>query len=123
MYLSSSLFSFAGGSTDLRAFYEWVVSFTANCKAFVSSGTRVALAYASVEVDAKGLPVEAALWVVAGPGVYKGHYVVTWAESKHMLQNADGRLCPENALFHSVGSMSDHLVRRLLAAFFLNPVS
>ena len=37
--------------------------------------------------------------------------------------NAEGLLCLEKAQFHRVGSISDHFVRRLLAAFFLNAMS
>ena len=68
-------------------------------------------------------PVGAALCVWAGPGVCNGHEVVACDASRQMPQNAEGLLCPENALFHKVGSMSDHFVRRLFAAFFLNATS
>ena len=40
-----------------------------------------------------------------------------------MLQNAEGLLCPKNARFHKVGSISDYFIKRLLAAFFLNATS
>ena len=65
----------------------------------------------------------AALWVGAGPGKYKGHTVAVWEASIQILQNAEGLLCPEKARFHRVGSISDHFVKRLLAAFFLNAMS
>ena len=43
-----------------------------------------------------------------------------WRYGRPILQNAEGLLCPEKARFHRVGSISDHFVKRLLAAFFLN---
>ena len=65
----------------------------------------------------------AALGVKAGPCLYKGQAVDVCVASIQMLQKGACLLCPENAQFHKVGSMSDHFVNRLLAAFFRNAMS
>lgn len=121
--------AFAWGEAELGTFCVWVLSSHPTVRHLCSLGQGFRLQTPLLKLMQMGLrplgvgPACAALWVGAGPGEYKGQAVVEWEVSIQIPQNAEGLLCPEKARFHRVGSISDHFVRRLLAAFFLNAMS